>query len=84
MKNRVSFVIKICLLPLLSSYYKLFIFSSYSQEPLGQFQLTWNKASYGIQVCSNKGPHPFPRGDNNGKVKIKWQYSEIFRNSGPI
>ena len=24
----------------------------------------------GIQVCSSKGPHPFPRGGYNKKVKI--------------
>ena len=45
---------------------KLFIFSS-SPEPLGQFQpnlvqsIPWVKR---IQDCSNKGPHPFPKGYN--------------------
>ena len=32
----------------------------------------------GIQVCSNEGPHPFPRGDNCEIVKIHWQYLKIF------
>ena len=27
----------------------------------------------GIQVCSNKGSCPFPRGDNYEKVKIHWR-----------
>ena len=27
----------------------------------------------GIQVCSNKGPHPFPRGDNYEITTIHWQ-----------
>ena len=46
---------------------KLFTFSSFSPEPLGQFQEIWHKASLGEgdQVYSNDGPCPFPRGDNN-------------------
>ena len=50
---------------------KLFTFSSSSPEPLGQFQPSpkhpWVK---GIQVCSNEGPHLFPRGDNYEIAKI--------------
>ena len=68
MRTRVSFVIKMSV-AFVSSYYKLFIFSSSSQELLGQFQLTWNKASLGFKFVQ-KGLHPFPRGDNNEKVKI--------------
>ena len=46
---------------------KLFTFSSSSPEPLGQFQpnlATKHSWVKGIQVCSNEGPRPFPRGDN--------------------
>ena len=49
------------------------IFKSYFPEPLGQFQPkigtthSWKK---GIQVYTNEGPLPFPRGDNYDKVKI--------------
>ena len=32
----------------------------------------------GIQVCSNEGPHPFPRGDNNEIVKM---FEEILKSS---
>ena len=31
-----------------------------------------------IQVCSNEGPHPFPRGDNRKNVKLYWKYFKIF------
>ena len=32
----------------------------------------------GIQVCSNEGPRPFPRGDNYKIVEIYWQILKIF------
>ena len=42
----------------------------------------------GIQVCSNKGPRPFTRGDtcNYKIVKLHWQNFKIFffRTTGPI
>jgi hypothetical protein len=39
-----------------------------------------------IQVCSNKGPGPFQRGDNRKNVKIAWGHLKIFlsRTTGPI
>ena len=39
-----------------------------------------------IQVCSNEGPRPFARGDNNEIVKIHWWNLKIFfsRTTGPI
>ena len=48
---------------------KLFTFSLLLQNHWANFNQTWHKASLGpwvkkIQVCSNEGPHPFPRGDN--------------------
>ena len=33
-----------------------------------------------IQVCSNEGSHPFPRGDNYEIAKISWQIFKIFQN----
>jgi hypothetical protein len=41
--------------------------------------------SKGIQVCSNKGPGPFQRGDNHKNVKIGWSYLKIIfsRATGP-
>ena len=40
----------------------------------------------GIQVCSNEGPSPFPRGDNYQIAKIHWQILKIYssRTAGPI
>ena len=40
----------------------------------------------GIQVCSNEGPCPFPKGNNYKKAKIHWQNFIIFfsRTTGPI
>ena len=39
-----------------------------------------------IQVCSNKRPGPFLRGDNYKNVKLGWGYLKIFfsRTTGPI
>jgi hypothetical protein len=38
------------------------------------------------QVCSNKGPDPFQRGDNHKNVKMGWGNLKIFfsRTIGPI
>jgi hypothetical protein len=39
----------------------------------------------GIQVCSNKRPVPFKRGDNHKHVKMGWGHLKIFsRTTGPI
>jgi hypothetical protein len=40
----------------------------------------------GIQVCSNKGPGRFQRGDNHKNVKIGWDLLSIFfsRTTWPI
>jgi hypothetical protein len=39
----------------------------------------------GIQVCPNKGPGPFKRGDNHKNVKMGWGHLKIFsRTTGPI
>ena len=40
----------------------------------------------GIQVCSNEGPRPFPRGDNYEIVKRHWRNLKIFfsRTTGPF
>ena len=37
-----------------------------------------------IQVCSNEGPHIFPRGDNSNIMKLHWKLLKIFRTTGPI
>ena len=45
------------------------------QNHLINFNQTWHNASFGegIQVCSNEGPCPFPRGDNYHIARIHWQ-----------
>ena len=58
--------------------FKLFTFSFSSPEALGQIQLhSWVR---GIQVCSNQGLRPFPRGDKN-----KWRkyIVEIYKSFSP-
>ena len=61
-------------------WHKPFTFSSSSPEPQGQFQ--WIR----IQVCSNEGPHPFPREDNYKIAKMHWLKLRILfsRTTGPI
>ena len=48
--------------------------------------LSWHLIKYPIQVYSNKGPRPFPRGDNNEIAKIHGRNSKSFfsRSIGPI
>ena len=68
---------------------KLFTFSSFSQEPLGQFQpnlaqsiLGWREFKF---FFSNEGPRPFPKGDYYEIVKIHWRNYKIFsRTTEPI
>ena len=52
------------------------------------FNQTWHKHLWvkGIQVCSNEGPHSFPRGDNYKSAKIHCQNFKIFfsRTTRPI
>ena len=47
---------------------------------------SWVIVVKGIQVCSNEGPCPFPRGDNFEIAKIHWQNLKIFfsRTTWPI
>ena len=61
------------------SYFHLLL-----QSHKGNFNQTWHKASLKkrkkkIQVCSNEGPHLFPRGDNNEIANVLWwNTKEIF------
>jgi hypothetical protein len=32
----------------------------------------------GIQICTNKGPGPFQRGDNHKTVQMQWGHLKIF------
>ena len=49
------------------------IFFSRTTEPISTKLNTKHYWVNGIQVCSNEGPRPFPRGDNYQIVKIHWQ-----------
>ena len=66
--------------------FHIFIFFSRTTGPISNKLGTnylWVK---GIQVCSNEGPCPFPRGDNYKIVKIhRWNLKIFFsRTTGPI
>ena len=52
---------------------KLFTFSSTPPEPLGQIQPNLAQVSLGegVSSCSNKGPRPYPKGDNNKIPVVK-------------
>ena len=82
-------------LSLCLSVCKLFTFSTSSPDHWANFNQTWHKASLGEGDLSlfkfqslNKGPRPFPRGDNYeiGKVHQCWRNLEIVfsRTTGPI
>ena len=62
------------------------IFFSRTNEPISTKLGTKHPWVKGIQVCSNEGPRPFPRGDNNEIAKIHWRNSKIFfsRTNEPI
>jgi hypothetical protein len=49
------------------------------QNQWANFNQTWHKSSLGeeIQVCSNEGDRPSPRGDNSETVKI---HRKFFKN----
>ena len=50
---------------------------AYLQEMLIFFSSGIHRTKYslmkGIQICSSKGPNPFPKGDNNNIAKILYQ-----------
>ena len=57
------------------------------QNQWANFNQTWHKAfsSKGNHICSNEGPHPFPRGENYDIAKIHWPFKKSSSpESGPI
>ena len=54
------------------------IFFSRSTEPISTKLSTMHLWVKGIQVCSNEGPRPFSREDNNEIAEIHWQNLNIF------
>ena len=75
-KLKCAFLIACCLSSVcLSSVCPFVNFSHFQlllQNHWANLNQTWHKA--GIQVCSNVGPHLFPRGDNCENVKLYWKY----------
>ena len=67
-------------------YWKYFKIFSRTIGPISTKLGTMNPWMEGIQVCSNAGPHPFPRGDNYEIAKIHWNNLKIFfpRTTEPI
>ena len=89
-KLKWAFLIACCLSPNCPSvnFYKLFTFSSFSHEPLGQFHpnlaqsiLWW----WGLNFFSNEEPYLFQKGDYNKLIEIHWQNLNIVvsRTIGP-
>ena len=72
-----AFLIKICPSSL-SSY--LITFSSFSRTtgPISTNLGTKYPWVKGINVCSNEGPSPFPRGAKYEIAKIHWRHFKIF------
>ena len=65
--------------------FHIFIYFSRTIEPISTKLGTKHPWVKGIQVCSNEGPRPFPRGDNYEIVKIHWRNLKIFsRTTEPI
>ena len=62
------------------------IFFSITTKPISTKLSTKHPWMKGIQVCSNEGPCPFPKGDNYEIVKIHWWNVKVFfsRTTGPI
>ena len=58
--------------------FHIFIFFSRTTGPISTKLGTKHPWVKGIQVCSNEGPRPFPRGDNYEIVKIHWWNFKIF------
>ena len=71
---------------LLSCTFHIFIIFSRTTGPISSKHSTKHSWVMGIQVCSNEGPRPFPRGDNYELAKIHWRNFKIFisRTTGPI
>jgi hypothetical protein len=50
------------------------IFFSRTSRPKSIKLSTNYSREKGIQVCSNRGPGPFQRGDDHKNVKIRWVF----------
>ena len=70
LKAQVSFsdhFLSIVCLPVCLLTFHIFIFFSRTTGPMSTKLGTRHPWVKRIQVCSNEGPHPFPRGDNSKK-----------------
>ena len=62
----------------LSVNFYIFDFFSRTAGPILTKLGTNHPWGEGIQVCSNEGDCPSPRGDNSERVKIHWKFLKIF------
>ena len=60
------------------STFHIFIFFSRTTGPISTKLGTKHPWMKWIQVCSNEGPCPFPRGDNYEIAKIHWRNLKTF------
>ena len=63
------------------SFYKLLAFSIFLSRTTGPSTELMGEDM--IEVCSNKGEHPFPSGDNRNIVKLHHQFVKIFFRTTP-
>ena len=66
-----------CLFVRLKTFH-IFNFFSRTTWPISTKHATKHPWVKKIQVCSNEGSRPFPRGDNTENVKLYWKYLKIF------
>ena len=64
----------VCRLSVRLLTFQIFNFSFRTIGPISIKLCTKHPWVKGIQVCSNEGPSPFPRGDNSANVNFEWKY----------
>jgi hypothetical protein len=73
-----SVCLAVCLSVCLSVNFYIFDFFSRTTGPNLTKLGTNHRWGEGIQVCSNEGDCPSPRGDNSKTIKIHWKFLKIF------
>jgi hypothetical protein len=68
----------VCPSVLLSVNFYIFVFFSRATGPILTRLVTNRPWMKGIQVCTNEGYRPSPRGDDSERVKMHWIFFKIF------